>query len=129
MATQALRTLLLRACAVLVAIAASGCAAIHRPPTTIPDLLKDADAARSSERTLRDTVVARLARRAIARPDHTVDVLLLSGGGQNGAYGVGFVRGKIFPRKRIGLLHCTMFHLLPKIFPHMHTGLLRCTMF
>ena len=93
MATQALRTLLLRACAVLVAIAASGCAAIHRPPTTIPDLLKDADAARSSERTLRDTVVARLARRAIARPDHTVDVLLLSGGGQNGAYGVGFVRG------------------------------------
>jgi hypothetical protein len=38
-------------------------------------------------------VVARLARRAVARPDHTVDVLMLSGGGQNGSYGVGFLRG------------------------------------
>jgi len=38
-------------------------------------------------------VVARLARRAIADPAHTVNVLLLSGGGQNGSYGVGFMRG------------------------------------
>ena len=74
-------------------LASTGCAAVHRPPTTIPALLTDADAARIAERALRDTVVARLARRAIARPDHTVDVLLLSGGGQNGAYGVGFIRG------------------------------------
>ncbi len=71
----------------------AGCAAVHRPATTIPALLADADASRAEERTLRDTVVARLARRAITRPDHTVDVLLLSGGGQNGSYGVGFMRG------------------------------------
>jgi Patatin-like phospholipase len=72
---------------------ASGCATIHRPPTTIAALVSDADGLRAAERSLRDTVVARLARRAIARPDHTVDVLLLSGGGQNGAFGVGFLRG------------------------------------
>ncbi len=80
----------------VVAVAAcclTGCAAIHRPPTTVAALLSDADAARQAERSLRDTVVARLARRAIARPDHTLDVLMLSGGGQNGAYGVGFLRG------------------------------------
>jgi hypothetical protein len=71
----------------------TGCAAVHRPPTTIPALLADADSSRLIERRLRDTVVARLARRAIARPDHTVDVLMLSGGGQNGSYGVGFMRG------------------------------------
>ena len=76
-----------------LAIALTGCAAVHRPPTTIPALLTDADASRIAERALRDTVVARLARRAIASPTHTVNVLLLSGGGQNGAYGVGFLRG------------------------------------
>ena len=74
-------------------IAGSGCAAVHRPAVTVAELLTDADKSRVAERTLRDTVVARLARRAIARADHTVDVLLLSGGGQNGSYGVGFVRG------------------------------------
>ena len=74
-------------------IAGTGCAAVHRPAITVAELLTDADKSRVAERTLRDTVVARLARRAIARPDHTVDVLLLSGGGQNGSYGVGFVRG------------------------------------
>ncbi len=73
--------------------AASGCAAIHRPSTTVAALVTDGESSRIAERSLRDTVVARLARRAIARPDHTVDVLLLSGGGQNGAYGVGFLRG------------------------------------
>jgi len=59
----------------------------------VPALLADAERSGAAERSLRDTVVARLARRVVARPDHTVDILLLSGGGQNGAYGVGFVRG------------------------------------
>lgn len=77
----------------LAVLVLQACAAITRPATTVPALLADADATREAERMLRDTVVARLARRAIARPDHTVDILLLSGGGQNGAYGVGFVRG------------------------------------
>ncbi len=82
------------ASAIAVALVAlPGCAAIRRPATSVPALLIDADVARTAERTLRDTVVARLARRAIAKPDHTLDILLLSGGGQNGAYGVGFLRG------------------------------------
>jgi hypothetical protein len=71
----------------------SACAAIHRPTTTVTALLADADSSRIAERALRDTVVARLARRVIAKADHSVDVLMLSGGGQNGAYGVGFLRG------------------------------------
>ncbi|MCC7051822.1 MAG: patatin-like phospholipase family protein [Gemmatimonadaceae bacterium] len=66
---------------------------MHRPATTVPALLRDADVARTAEHTLRDTVVARLARRAVASPDHSLDILLLSGGGQNGAYGIGFLRG------------------------------------
>ncbi len=82
-----------RAAILSAAISLAGCAAVHRPPTTIPALLTDADASRTAERALRDTVVARLARRAIASPTHTVNVLLLSGGGQNGSYGVGFLRG------------------------------------
>jgi Patatin-like phospholipase len=77
----------------LTAITLNACAAVHRPSTTVSALLADADSARATERSLRDTVVARLARRVIAKPDHSVDVLMLSGGGQNGAYGVGFLRG------------------------------------
>lgn len=82
-----------RALHAVVLLVLSACATIHRPSTTIPALLADADVSRTAERSLRDTVVARLARRVVARPDHTVDVLMLSGGGQNGAYGVGFMRG------------------------------------
>jgi Patatin-like phospholipase len=77
----------------LMLLMITGCAAIHRPPTTIAALLQDADSARIAEASLRDTMVARLARRVLRRSDHTVDVLMLSGGGQNGAYGVGFMRG------------------------------------
>ena len=74
-------------------VAMTGCAAISRPATSVPALVADADTSRIAERRLRDTVVTRLVRRAIAKPDHSLDVLLLSGGGQNGSYGVGFVRG------------------------------------
>ena len=69
------------------------CAAIHRPPTTIPALVRSADSARVVTRAIRDTIIDRLARRAVARGDHTLDVLMLSGGGQMGAYGAGFLRG------------------------------------
>lgn len=84
-ATSALLTLLLAAL--------PACAAVHRPATTVPALLADADTARTAERALRDTVVARLARRVAAKPDRTLDILMLSGGGQNGAFGIGFLRG------------------------------------
>lgn len=84
---------LLPALVPLLLAAPSGCAAVHRPATTVPALLADADVARGTERTLRDTVIARLARRVVARQDRTLDILMLSGGGQNGAFGIGFLRG------------------------------------
>lgn len=69
------------------------CAVNHRPPATVASIQADAAGAAAAARTLQDTVTARLARRVVARGDRTLDILLLSGGGQNGAYGVGFLRG------------------------------------
>ena len=53
----------------------------------------DARTATAEHRATLDSVVERLARRAVTRGDNTVDILLLSGGGQYGAYGAGFLRG------------------------------------
>ncbi|MDF1501933.1 patatin-like phospholipase family protein [Roseisolibacter sp. H3M3-2] len=79
------------AAAVLLLLA--GCAAVRRPPTTPAALLAQGDGAGADYRAAVDTLVARLADRAARRGDRTLDVLLLSGGGQNGAYGAGFLRG------------------------------------
>ncbi len=69
------------------------CAAISRPPTTMAMLQADAGRARVEQAAVRDSVLVRLVRRAQTRSDHTLDLLLLSGGGQHGAYGVGYLRG------------------------------------
>ncbi|HYW32121.1 MAG TPA: patatin-like phospholipase family protein [Gemmatimonas sp.] len=69
------------------------CAVNRRPTTTIAALQSDADGLRVIDRALRDSVIERLVRRAKARGDGKLDMLLLSGGGQNGAFGVGFLRG------------------------------------
>ena len=71
----------------------SACAAIHRPKTTLPELTADAVVSGRAEQATRDSVIERLVRRAVARGDGTLDVLMLSGGGQNGAFGAGFLRG------------------------------------
>ena len=71
----------------------TGCASIGRPPTTIEALQRDSIAIEARDRALRDTVIERLVRRVAKRSDRTVDVLMLSGGGQNGAFGAGFLRG------------------------------------
>ncbi len=71
----------------------AGCAAITRAPTTVAALQRDAVAIEAQHRALRDSVIERLVRRAVTRGDRTVDVLMLSGGGQDGAFGVGFLRG------------------------------------
>ncbi len=70
----------------VVLLLAAACSANPRPATTVERLLDDADAARLAERATVDTVIERLARRAAARGDSTLDVLILSGGGQHGAY-------------------------------------------
>ncbi len=71
----------------------AACAVVHRPATTIEQLQRDGIAARIAERSTRDSVIERLVRRAVVRGDKTLDVLMLSGGGQNGAFGTGFLRG------------------------------------
>ena len=71
----------------------AGCAATTRPETSVEAIIASAESARRAERTTVDSIVARLARRAVARGDRTLDLLYLSGGGQNGAYGAGFLRG------------------------------------
>ncbi len=78
-------------CALL--LLATGCASISRPSASIASLQADAVRARAEQHAVRDSVLTRLVRRAQARPDRTLDVLLLSGGGQHGAFGVGFMRG------------------------------------
>lgn len=69
------------------------CAVVNRPKTSVPQLLQDATVSDATELAMRDTVVQRLVRRAAARGDRTLDVLMLSGGGQNGAFGAAFLRG------------------------------------
>jgi len=71
----------------------TGCAVIERAPTDLPSLLRDADVARAAQRATIERLVDTLAGRAVARGDRTLDVLVLSGGGQHGAYGAGFLRG------------------------------------
>ena len=72
---------------------ASACATVHRPATTLTQLQSEMVAVAQSERATRDSVIARLVRRAATRGDKTIDVLMLSGGGSAGAFGAGFLRG------------------------------------
>ena len=85
------------ACGVLsVVVAASvlgACAMVRRPGLDAETLLADGQVARAVHRRTIDGIVDGLARRAIRRGDGTLDVLYLSGGGQNGAWGAGFLRG------------------------------------
>lgn len=85
------RTVGIAAVALTVVLSITGCAAIHRPPATIQSLLADAERSSPLRSAGLDTVVERLAWRSKTRD--TVDILLLSGGGQTGAYGAGFLRG------------------------------------
>src|ERR1017187_8772349 len=78
---------------VIVSFLLGACATIHRPPTTLQDLQNDADRIRVQQRASLDAIIDTLAKRVVARGDLTLDVLLLSGGGQNGAYGIGFLKG------------------------------------
>lgn len=84
---------MMRHALVIACAGASACAAVHRPPATVASLSNDAPAIGLAERALTDTVIERLAQRIVRRGDRRLDILLLSGGGQMGAYGAGFLRG------------------------------------
>jgi predicted acylesterase/phospholipase RssA len=82
------------AVAIAATFALTGCAAISRSaPVSVPQLQADGVDATRAHATVRDSVLTRLVRRAVTRGDRTLDLLLLSGGGQHGAYGVGYLRG------------------------------------
>lgn len=84
----------LRAVALLAAASAlAACAAVRRPSLSVAQLQQDAVRLNTADLTMRDSVLTRLVRRAERRGDLTLDILLLSGGGQNGAFGTGFLRG------------------------------------
>lgn len=87
------RTLYRLPVALALATCCSACAAVHRPGATVQSLLADAPRHAQQDRITRDSIVERLVRRVVRRGDRTLDVLLLSGGGQNGAFGAGFLRG------------------------------------
>lgn len=88
-----MRSTILVVMAMMATAISNGCAAVHRPPATIASLQQDAATLSVRDRTVRDSIIARLVRRAERRGDRTLDILMLSGGGQNGAFGVGFLRG------------------------------------
>lgn len=73
--------------------AVNGCAVNHRPPVTPATIAASGPMLAAAHRATIDSVIERLARRVVTRGDRTLDLLLLSGGGQNGAYGAGFLRG------------------------------------
>lgn len=70
-----------------------GCATVHRPTLTLETLESDAVTARAQHHKTVDDMIEALARRAVQRGDANLDILMLSAGGENGAYGVGFLRG------------------------------------
>lgn len=76
-----------------VAALLGGCAVVRHPPLTASQLIEDGRVASGVHRRTVNQVVETLARRAARRGDRTLDILYLSGGGQNGAYGIGFLRG------------------------------------
>ncbi len=77
----------------LLAVQIGGCASVSRPRVTVADVAADAGVARREHAAVRDSMLDRLVRRVKSGPDNTLDILLLSGGGQHGAYGVGYLRG------------------------------------
>jgi Patatin-like phospholipase len=78
---------------VIALVCLTDCSAVHRPPATVTSIIADGDATRSVQRDIIENMIDILARRAVARGDRTLDLLMLSGGGQHGAYGIGFLRG------------------------------------
>lgn len=69
----------------------AGCGGADRAVT--PDQLRtDREVRQTAYETGREVVVRRLADRIVSG-DRTVDVLVLSGGGQHGAFGAGFLNG------------------------------------
>lgn len=78
----------------LTLLAAAGLPfAAEQPVITTAQRDQQDATARQRYETRIAAIVDRLAHRCAVRGDQTLDLLLLSGGGQHGAYGIGFLRG------------------------------------
>jgi hypothetical protein len=78
---------------IVVAATVVACGGTRRPPVTLDVLDADGVLGREARRAAVARILDGLAERAVVRGDRTLDLLLLSGGGQHGAYGIGFLRG------------------------------------
>jgi hypothetical protein len=76
----------------VASIATTSCALFNSSASVPKVRSAGTDAAEAQAGTVR-RLVELLAQRVRERRDATLDILLLSGGGQNGAYGAGFLRG------------------------------------
>jgi len=77
----------------IAGLSLTACAVNKRPPTTLAAIAESRGPLAAAHRAAVDSAVERLVRRVATRGDATLDLLLLSGGGQAGAYGAGFLRG------------------------------------
>ncbi|AKJ27536.1 patatin-like phospholipase family protein [Caldimonas brevitalea] len=76
-----------------VCLSLAACVSAQRPPTPAEELQQAARQSRVVHRETQAALTANLAQRVQMRGDRRLDILLLSGGGQHGAYGAGFLRG------------------------------------
>ncbi len=68
------------------------CSTLYRPTLSKAELQVMANQARSDERRRIDQIINTLVERTQKNNTGQIDILLLSGGGQNGAYGIGFLK-------------------------------------
>lgn len=71
----------------------SACASVSREELSIDQLVQAAPAENSRQQQVIAQSLSTLADRVAAQQASHIDILMLSGGGQNGAYGMGFLRG------------------------------------
>lgn len=71
----------------------TACASVSREALSVDQLVDAAPAENRRQQQIITESLATLADRVAAQQSEHIDVLMLSGGGQNGAYGMGFLRG------------------------------------
>ncbi|MFY0663380.1 MAG: patatin-like phospholipase family protein [Natronospirillum sp.] len=84
---------LLSVTALLAVALTSACASVSRTDRSIDDLVQAAPAENARQERVVTQSLVTLADRVVAQQSEHIDILMLSGGGQNGAYGIGFMRG------------------------------------
>ena len=76
-----------------ISILFTSCSSLPPRKLTIEDLKKSAQVENQSEQSNLTEMVETLAQRILTKNDGRLDLLFLSGGGQHGAYGIGFLQG------------------------------------